>query len=116
MIPVEIVAAVSILYFGLLFAVAYYADKRREAGRSIISNSYIYSLSLAVYFTSWTFYGSVGRAAEMDESFRISTRQKLELQRYARVKHALEEGGWKKLKLRQLYHDRDEITVTGRCV
>ena len=63
MIPVEIVAAVSVLYFGLLFAVAYYADKRREAGRSIISNSYIYSLSLAVYFTSWTFYGSVGRAA-----------------------------------------------------
>lgn len=32
-----------------------------------------------------------------------------------RVKHALEEGGWKDLKLRQLYHDRDEITVTGRC-
>ncbi len=32
-----------------------------------------------------------------------------------RVKHALEEGGWKDLRMRQLYHDRDEITVTGRC-
>ncbi|MFA5516067.1 MAG: SpoIIE family protein phosphatase [Desulfuromonadales bacterium] len=63
MIPVEIVALASVLYFFLLFAVAYYADKRRKAGKSIISNSYIYSLSLAVYFTSWTFYGSVGRAA-----------------------------------------------------
>ncbi len=63
MIPVSVVAIVSLLYFGLLFAVAYYADKCRERGRSIISNSYIYSLSLAVYLTSWTFYGSVGRAA-----------------------------------------------------
>ncbi len=60
---IGVVATISLLYFGLLFAVAYYADKRREAGRSIISNSYIYSLSLAVYATSWTFYGSVGRAA-----------------------------------------------------
>jgi Na+/proline symporter len=63
MIPVGVVAAISLLYFGLLFAVAFYADKRREAGRSIISNPHIYSLSLAVYATSWTYYGSVGRAA-----------------------------------------------------
>ncbi len=63
MIPVQIVTLTSLLYFALLFAVAYYADKRRAEGRSIISNSYIYSLSLAVYFTSWTFYGSVGRSA-----------------------------------------------------
>jgi Na+/proline symporter/serine phosphatase RsbU (regulator of sigma subunit) len=63
MINVQLVAAVSLFYFALLFLVAFYADKRREAGRSIISNPYIYSLSLAVYCTSWTFYGSVGRAA-----------------------------------------------------
>jgi len=63
MISVSAVALLSLLYFGLLFAVAYYADVRREQGRSIISNPYIYSLSLAVYLTSWTFYGSVGRAA-----------------------------------------------------
>jgi phosphoserine phosphatase RsbU/P len=63
MIPVELVVIISLLYFGLLFAVAYYADRRREQGRSLISNSWIYSLSLAVYATSWTYYGSVGRAA-----------------------------------------------------
>ncbi|PLX85135.1 MAG: stage II sporulation protein E [Desulfuromonas sp.] len=63
MIPVGIVALISLLYFAVLFGVAYYADRRRESGRSIISNSYIYTLSLAVYLTSWTFYGSVGRAA-----------------------------------------------------
>ena len=50
-------------YLALLFAIAYYADKRATRGRSIIANPYIYSLSLAVYCTAWTFYGSVGRAA-----------------------------------------------------
>jgi len=53
----------SFAYVGLLFGIAYYGDKRAEAGRSIIANPYIYALSLAVYATSWTFYGSVGRAA-----------------------------------------------------
>jgi Na+/proline symporter/nitrogen-specific signal transduction histidine kinase len=51
------------VYLGLLFAIAYYADQRADAGRSVIASPYIYSLSLAVYATAWTFYGSVGRAA-----------------------------------------------------
>jgi len=37
--------------------------ERADAGRSVIASPYIYSLSLAVYATAWTFYGSVGRAA-----------------------------------------------------
>lgn len=57
------VAAASFAYIGLLFAVAYYADRRAEKGRSIIANPYFYSLSLAVYATASTFYGSIGRAA-----------------------------------------------------
>ncbi|PLX75855.1 MAG: stage II sporulation protein E [Desulfuromonas sp.] len=63
MIPVGIVATVSLLYFGLLFAVAYYADRRRQQGKSLVNNPTVYTLSLAIYCTSWTFYGSVGRAA-----------------------------------------------------
>jgi Na+/proline symporter/signal transduction histidine kinase len=51
------------VYLGVLFAIAYYADGRADAGRSVIASPYIYSLSLAVYATAWTFYGSVGRAA-----------------------------------------------------
>ena len=58
-----IIVLVSFAYVGLLFGIAYYGDKRADAGRSIIANPYIYALSLAVYCTSWTFYGSVGRAA-----------------------------------------------------
>ncbi len=53
----------AIAYMGLLFGIAYFGDKRAEAGRSIIANPYIYTLSIAIYCTAWTFYGSVGRAA-----------------------------------------------------
>jgi Na+/proline symporter/serine phosphatase RsbU (regulator of sigma subunit) len=63
MIPVYVVTLTSIIYFGILFGVAYYADRLRKQGRSMVDNHHIYSLSLAVYCTSWTFYGSVGRAA-----------------------------------------------------
>ncbi len=54
---------IAIGYALLLFLVAWYARKRYDQGRSIVSNPYIYSLSIAVYCTSWTFYGSVGKAA-----------------------------------------------------
>jgi len=62
-ISVTVVALTSLLYFGILFAVAYYADRQRARGHSLVDNPSVYSLSLAVYCTSWTFYGSVGRAA-----------------------------------------------------
>jgi Na+/proline symporter/nitrogen-specific signal transduction histidine kinase len=58
-----VIITASFGYIGLLFAIAYYADRRALAGRSVIANPVIYSLSLAVYATAWTFYGSVGRAA-----------------------------------------------------
>lgn len=53
----------SFAYLCLLFAIAFYGDKRADQGRSLIANPYIYALSLTVYATAWTFYGSVGRAA-----------------------------------------------------
>ncbi len=56
-------------YLSLLFLVAYYADRREKAGRSIVSNPYVYAFSMAVYCTSWTFYGSVGKAAMSGLSF-----------------------------------------------
>ncbi len=63
MISLSVVILTSLLYFGVLFGVAYYADRQRQRGHSLIDNASVYSLSLAVYCTSWTFYGSVGRAA-----------------------------------------------------
>lgn len=62
MLKQQIILVVAFGYMGLLFAIAFWGDKRAEAGKSIISNPYIYALSLAVYCTAWTFYGSVGAA------------------------------------------------------
>ncbi|MET4073126.1 sensor histidine kinase [Hymenobacter sp. UYCo722] len=50
-------------YLVLLFGVAYAAERRSEARKSLVSNPYVYALSMAVYCTAWTYYGSVGRAA-----------------------------------------------------
>ena len=69
MLATETVIFVSLCYIGVLFGIAYYGDRRADMGRSIISNPYIYALSLAVYCTAWTFYGSVGRAASAGPAF-----------------------------------------------
>jgi Na+/proline symporter/nitrogen-specific signal transduction histidine kinase len=58
-----VILSVAALYLGVLFFIASWADKRADAGNSVINNPYIYTLSIAVYCTAWTFYGSVGRAA-----------------------------------------------------
>jgi len=64
-----LVAIASIAYLGTLFAIAYFGDKRAEQGRSLTKNPYIYTLSIAVFCTSWTFYGSVGLAARSGLDF-----------------------------------------------
>lgn len=64
-----LIILISLAYVGILFAIAYYGDKRADAGRSIIANPYVYALSMAVYCTAWTFYGSVGRAAQTGLGF-----------------------------------------------
>lgn len=50
-----------ILYLGLLFFIAYWAEKRKS--NFWVNNPYIYALSLAVYCSAWTYYGSIGVAA-----------------------------------------------------
>jgi Na+/proline symporter/signal transduction histidine kinase len=69
LLKTETILFVSFGYVSLLFVIAYYGDKRADAGRSIISNPYIYALSLAVYCTAWTFYGSVGLASRSGLTF-----------------------------------------------
>ncbi|WP_369226768.1 SpoIIE family protein phosphatase [Streptomyces sp. R39] len=69
MLQTWIVAAVSAGYLGLLFAVAFYGDRRADSGRSIINNATVYALSFGVYATSWTYYGSVGWAARAGVGF-----------------------------------------------
>lgn len=63
-----LVALLSAVYVAILFAIARFGDARADSGRSIISGN-VYALSLAVYCTSWTFFGSVGRATSGGLSF-----------------------------------------------
>lgn len=63
MIAVWQLVIISILYIATLFVIAWYGDKRAHQGKPIHNTGLIYSLSLAVYCTSWTFYGAVGQAA-----------------------------------------------------
>lgn len=58
-----------VLYLLLLFGIAQFALRRSLEGRSIVSNPYVYALSLSVYVSAWTFYGSIGRAASSGLEF-----------------------------------------------
>jgi len=58
----SLVLILSLAYLASLFAIAWYGDRTADrAGER--RNPLLYSLSLGVYCTSWTFYGSIGRAA-----------------------------------------------------
>ncbi len=63
MLSAPLVLAASFAYLLLLFGVAHFADARGRSGRSVIGNAWIYTLSMGVYCTAWTYFGSVGRAA-----------------------------------------------------
>jgi len=63
MIAAPVVLAISAGYLALLFGIAAFADRRAAEGRSVIGSPWVYALSLAVYCTAWTYFGSVGRAA-----------------------------------------------------
>ncbi|HFG2432909.1 TPA: PAS-domain containing protein [Vibrio cholerae] len=62
-----LVIPVSLAYLGVLFLIAWYGDRQTRW----LANwrPWIYSLSIAVYCTSWTFYGTVGQASVNPWSF-----------------------------------------------
>src|SRR6476469_5440156 len=64
-----IVIACALGYIGLLIVVASYGDRTRRFGRVGRSRLFIYPLSLAIYCTSWTFFGSVGLASRTGYDF-----------------------------------------------
>ncbi len=65
-----LVIGLALAYISLLFFIAWWIDKRSAEGKKLITdNPYVYALSMAVYCTAWTFFGSVGRAATGGLSF-----------------------------------------------
>src|SRR6056297_1597675 len=59
----SLIALVALGYVGLLFALAWFGDRLPEGRLDGRCRAIVYSLSLAVYCTSWTFFGAVGSAA-----------------------------------------------------
>jgi Na+/proline symporter len=57
-------ALLGLAYLGLVFAIAWYGDREAARGRYPVSRPLVYSLSLAVYCTSWAFYGTGGQSAQ----------------------------------------------------
>ena len=68
-LPLPLVLAASLGWLGVLWAVAAWAERRAAAGRSVVARPTVYALSLGVYCTAWTYYGSVGRAAAGGPAF-----------------------------------------------
>ncbi len=62
------IVALSVVYVAVLFLIAWFGDLYVR-GRPIGGRPYIYSLSLGVYCTTWTFFGSVGIAASTGYDF-----------------------------------------------
>ena len=56
-----LVILVMVAYLAIIFYVAYWAEKNSKS--NWVNNAYVYTFSLAVYCTAWTYYGSVGLAA-----------------------------------------------------
>lgn len=64
MLSVNVLLPVCLGYVALLFAIAFIVDRRtRRQPIQWLHSPIIYTLSISVYCTSWTFYGAVGSAA-----------------------------------------------------
>src|SRR3990170_8216781 len=66
-----LILGLSIAYLGLLFVVAHFGERSAARWSRSRAGPIIYALSLAIYCTSWTFYGAVGRAATVGLDFAL---------------------------------------------
>ena len=70
MTPLNTLVGVSLIYVALLFLVAFGAERMAQRGRRRwLRSPLIYTLSLSIYCTAWTFYGAVGNAARSGMEF-----------------------------------------------
>jgi len=73
MLSTDLLLAVCLGYVALLFTLAFYVDRRaRQGGLPWMRSPVVYTLSISIYCTSWTFYGAVGSAARNGLEFTPS--------------------------------------------
>ena len=64
MLSSDLLLVVCLAYVAALFVIAFFVDRRARQGRANwLHSPVIYTLSISVYCTAWTFYGAVGSAA-----------------------------------------------------
>src|SRR5688500_4791911 len=66
-----LILGLSLAYLGLLFVVPHFGERSAAGWSRSRAGPIIYALSLAIYCTSWTFYGAVGRAATVGLDFML---------------------------------------------
>ncbi|RVT85301.1 sodium:solute symporter [Rhodobacteraceae bacterium CCMM004] len=70
MLSFNVLVAVCLAYVAALFVVAWWAERRAQAGHlGWLRSPWVYTLSLSIYCTAWTFYGAVGNAARSGLEF-----------------------------------------------
>lgn len=70
MATVNQLIGVSLAYVAFLFAIAFFAERSAVRGRRRwLASPLVYTLSLSIYCTAWTFYGAVGYAARSGMEF-----------------------------------------------
>lgn len=70
MLPANLVVFVCLAYVAILFGVAFAGDRRaRKDPSGWLSSPLVYTLSISIYCTSWTFFGAVGSAARNGAEF-----------------------------------------------
>ena len=71
-LSVDLLLGVCLAYVVALFAIAFFVDRQARQGRiTWMMSPVVYTLSISVYCTSWTFYGAVGSAARNGLEFII---------------------------------------------
>jgi Na+/proline symporter/nitrogen-specific signal transduction histidine kinase len=69
-VPFNLLVLACLAYVAVLFAVAFLAERRAAMGRiGWLRSPMVYTLSLSIYCTAWTFYGAVGYAARSGLEF-----------------------------------------------
>lgn len=59
-----VLVIISLFYMAILFSIAWWGDTKAKRSKARLNSRrpFVYSLALAVYCTSWSFYGTVGQA------------------------------------------------------
>ncbi|MEO1264501.1 MAG: PAS domain-containing hybrid sensor histidine kinase/response regulator, partial [Pseudomonadota bacterium] len=69
MFDASTILTIALVYVGALFLIAWYGDQAARRRQPLDGRPILYALSIAIYCTSWTYFGSIGSAAKTGWDF-----------------------------------------------